>query len=58
MTNNDDLESNFYLLKIHLVYMLVQDDLNNREQAIHHFKLIMQWEDHSDSYGLLSWAVV
>ena len=42
MTNNDNLESNLltYLLKRHLVYMLVQDELATREQAIHHFKLI------------------
>ena len=56
MTNDDNLESNLLtssLLKRHLVYMLVQDELNNREQVIHHFKLIMQREDNSDSYSLL-----
>ena len=44
MTNDDNLESNLLtsslLKKRHLVYMLVQDELNNREQAIHPFKLI------------------
>ena len=56
MTKDDNLESNLLtssLLKRHLVYMLVQDELNNREQVIHHFKLIMQREDNSDSYSLL-----
>ena len=32
--------------------MLVQDELNTREQAIHQNNLIMQWED-SGSYSLL-----
>ena len=48
MMNNDNLEFNLLtssLLKRHLVYMLVQDELNNREQVIHHFKLIMKRED-------------
>ena len=43
MTNDDNLESNLLtssLLKRHLVYMVVQDKLTTREQAIHHFKLI------------------
>ena len=43
MMNNDSLESNLptsSLLKRRLVYMLVQDELRTREQAIHHFKLI------------------
>ena len=43
MTNDDNLESNLLtssLLKRRLVYMLVQDELIKREQAIHHFKLI------------------
>ena len=43
MTNDDNLES--YLLTSslfnrRLVYMLVQDELITRDQAIHHFKLI------------------
>ena len=49
MMNDDNLESNLLtssLLKRHLVCMLVQDELNNREQVIHHFKLIMQQEDY------------
>ena len=27
--------------------MLVQDELNTKEQAIHQNNLIMQWEDYS-----------
>ena len=57
MTNDDNLESylpTFTLLKKRLVYMLVQDELNNSEQAIDQNNLIMQQEDHSDSYRLLS----
>ena len=48
MINDDNLESNLLissLLKRRLVYMLVQYKLRTREQVIHHFKLIMQWED-------------
>ena len=48
MTNDDNLESSLLtssLLKRRLVYMLVQDELATKEQAIHHFKLIMQWKD-------------
>ena len=47
-TNDDNLESNLLtssLLKRCLVYMLVQDELRTREQAIHHFKLLVQRED-------------
>ena len=43
MMNNDNLESNLLassLLKRRLVYMLVQDELTTREQAIYHIKLI------------------
>ena len=48
MTNEDNLEPNLptsSLLKKRLVYMLVQDELNNREQAIDQNNLIMQRED-------------
>ena len=57
MMNDDNLESNLLtssLLKRCLVYMLVQDELTTREQAIQHFKLIMQQED----YSLLLYVVV
>ena len=43
MMNDDNLESKLptsSLLKRHLVYMLVQDELTRRGQVIHHFKLI------------------
>ena len=43
MMNDDNIESNLLtssLLKRCLVYMLIQDKLTTREQAIHHFKLI------------------
>ena len=33
------------LLKIHLIYMLVQDELTDNKEIILHFNLIMQQED-------------